>query len=330
MIRVLSIALSSLLLLGLWACDDEAASGGSGINQVSFAVSDYPVDNAEAVVITIEQITLNLPGDDVVIDSFPADDPDDPDVDSIQVDLLDYQGLDSKIVVDVMDLEVAEYQNMRLSIVSEDVSASYVQEIGGARKPIKVPSGELKLGRFEVIDGDPQVFVIEFNLFRSLTYNPGPDRYILKPTGVRIVDVEEAAVVAGFVNEDLFVGDPECEGKDEVAEGNVMYLYQGHGLDTDELGDAFDPDLDTDAAADYLAPYAVQAVADDGSYAIAYVPAGDYTLAFSCDAEDDDPDYHDGIDIPVPSTEITEISLSAGEGLECHFPLDEGACPAAP
>ena len=29
-------------------------------------------------------------------------------------------------------------------------------------------------------------------------------------------------------------------------------------------------------------------VADDGSYLFSYVPAGAYTLAFSCDAEDDD------------------------------------------
>lgn len=327
--RFTSFCVITLLLLASWACDDEPASGGSaGTNEVSFAVSDAPVDDAAAVVVTIYRMVLRRSGhDDVVIDSFPGDEPGDDPVDSIQVDLLDYQGLASKLIVDVTDLDVGEYQDLRLSIVSEDISQSYVREIDDDIREIKVPSGELRLGRFEVIDGDPQFFVIEFDLRHSMTYNPGAKkRYILKPRGVRIVDVEQATRIGGFVDEELFVGDVECEGKDESSEGNTMYLYSGHDLDSGMLGDSFDPAADGNEGVTDLAPYAAGAVAANGTFEIAYLPAGDYTLAFSCDAEDDDPDLYDGIDIPLPATELIEITLSPGDDLVCSFPLDEGGC----
>jgi hypothetical protein len=297
---------------------------------VSFAVSDAPIGSLEAVVITIDRVTLNRPGDDVVIDEFPAEDPEDDPVSTIQVDLLDYQGLDSALIVDGVELEVGDYQNLRLSIVDEDIDASYVIEEGGARKPIKVPSHELKLGRIRVEATGVQTFVVEFDLQRAMTYNPGPpgpDRYILKPRGVRVVDVAAAALLDGVVDPSLFDGEAPCSEKLDPGIGNVVYLYRGHGLDPAELGDLFYPAVDDQAAMSLVAPYASEvAAAADGAYTFSYLPPGDYTLAFSCDAEGDDADLDDGIVIPTPSGELREISLSAGAELTCDFPVASGDC----
>jgi len=293
---------------------------------VNFAISDAPVGDLEAVVITIDRITLNRPGDDIVIDSFPNDDPDGEDTDSITIDLLDVQGLDNILIVDGIELEVGKYQNIRLRIIDSNIDLTYVEEAGGEHKPLKQPSNELKLGGFTVEDSGVQSFILEFNLPKAMTYNPGPDRYILKPRGVRIVDIEAAVTIAGVVDDALFDGVAPCDAKPEAEVGNAVYLYRGHDLDTDALGDLFDPDIDTDAAANLIEPHASEKVAEDGSYMFGYLHPGDYTLAFSCDAEMDDPDYDDGIGIPTPMDELVEVSLAPGEELSCDFPILGGVC----
>jgi len=299
-------------------CGLESTGGLSA--PVSIAVSDAAVGDLDAVVITIDRITLNRPGEDVVIDSFP-DDAGGEDTDTITVDLLKLQGTDYKIIVEEIDLNVGKYQNVRLSIIDDDIDLSYVDETGGGRKPIKVPSGELKLGGFQVNAGGPHVFVLEFPLTQAMTYNPGPDRYILKPRGVRIVDLERAALIEGIVDSSLFDGEEACALKPDATLGNVVYLYKGHDLDRVALGDVFDPDLDPVAANTLIEPYTSENVAEDGSYLIAYLPADDYTLAFSCDAEDDDPDVNDGIVIPLPMDQWVEISLAPGDEKMCNFPV---------
>jgi hypothetical protein len=323
LIRKLALLTALPLLLG-------ACSSGDGTAELTLVISDAPVGDLASVTITIDQITLNRPGTDVVIDSFPNEDPDLRDTDTITIDLLEVQGLDNVLVVDGIEVPVGEYQNMRLSIIDEDIDASWVEEVGGARFPIKVPSEELKLGRFEVLDEGVQTFVLEFNLAKALTFNPkqnpSASRYILKPRGVRIVDVGRAALLGGNVDDDLFDGEPPCDGKVDPAVGNMVYLYQGHDLDLEALGDNFDPELDPTAAATLAEPYAAETVGEDGAYLFAYLPAGAYTVAFSCDAIDDDADLEDGIVIPSPEGQAAEISLDEGEALSCDFPLVGGQC----
>lgn len=322
---------SCLFLIGLLltmmaiACSD--GGGGGGTAPVSFGVSDAPVEGLESVVITIDRIILNRPGhDDVIIDRFTNEDLDVFDEDTITVDLLDYRGEDNLLIVGPVELDVDDFQNLRLEIIDEDIDLTYVEEFGGAIRPLKVPSGELKLGRFEVEDSGEQTFILEFGLRKAMTYNPGPDRYILKPRGVRVIEVARGTSIEGIVEESLFNGAPPCDEKTDPLDGNVMYLYQGTGLDPADFADDFDPELDTDAAASYLEPFATETVAADGSYLFSYLPAGNYTLAFSCDAADDNPNLDDDIIIPSPEGELVEIVMNPGERWACDFPIAEGEC----
>jgi hypothetical protein len=317
------LLLSICFVPALIACGD----AGTPTAPISFALSDAPVEDLDSVVITIDKITLNRPGhNDVVIDRFTNADLGVFDEDTITIDLLDYRGEDNVLIVGPVEVDVDEYQNLRIEVIESDITKSWVDEVGGGRKLIKVPSRELKLGRFEVTDTGDQTFILEFDLRRALTYNPGPDRYILKPRGIRIIEVQLGATLEGLVAAELFDGEPPCDSKADAFVGNVMYLYNGTGLDLDKLGDAFDPDLDLVAAATLLEPYASESVASDGHYMFAYLPAGAYTLAFSCDATGDDPDYDDGILIPSPVDEAIEFTIDPGTALACDFPLDVGGC----
>lgn len=223
-----------------------------------------------------------------------------------------------------MTLEVGTYQNLRLEILDENTDDSYVLEIGDAeRKLLKVPSDELKLGGFEVTDDGAQTFVIEFNLTRSMTYNPTPVRYILKPRGVRVVDVEAAALVRGAGLADLLA---DCDSEVSTNLANRVYLYEGHGLDVAKLGDAFDPEIDGSVPAGTVEPFVSGVLDENDEYELAFVPSGDYTLAFSCHAAADDASLLDGIVIPAPENQLAEITLEAGDELVCDFDLGGVVC----
>ena len=143
-----------------------------------------------------------------------------------------------------------------------------------------------------------------------------------------MVDVETAASISGVVDSALFNGNDTspCNGKENVNVGNVIYLYQGHGLEVDNLADNFDSDVDDSAADTAIAPYASEIVAADGSYEIAYLAPGNYTLAFTCEAEEDDSELLDGIAIPSPDTQIIELNIAEGESRLCNLPLVGGSC----
>ena len=304
-------------------------------------MSDAPVGDLSEVVITIDGIELKRKGGDDCDDETESDDcvyidhftDEGDDVDTVQVDLLTLQGSDNKIIVEEIELEAGEYDQLRLSVIDEDTNYSWVKEkaTGDALKLLKVPSDELKLGGFTVESGGVQVFIIEFNLHKAMTYNPGPDRYILKPRGVRVVDVETAASISGEVDSALFNGNDTspCNEKVDFNVGNVIYLYQGHGLNVDNLADNFDSDVDDLAPDTAIAPYASEIIVEeDGTYTyeIAYLAPGDYTLAFTCEAEEDDSEILDGFAIPSPDTQIIELNIAEGDSRVCNFSLVGGSC----
>ena len=53
-----------------------------------------------------------------------------------------------------------------------------------------------------------------------------------------------------------------------------------------------------------------------------FIAAGDYTLAFACDAGDDNPVDYDGISIALPVDQVYQITLDAGERAICDLEPD--------
>lgn len=340
-LRQFGVVSGIILTALLSACGGDSDSDSSGTTSVSMRFSDAPVEDAAKVVITVDSITFNRAGaEDIVVDTFTSDELGIQDAETFQLDLLEVQGNDSRLVIDSVELPVGEYSNLRLGILDDDVNFSFVEEVStGEMKPIKVPSDELKLGGFTVAATSTQTFVVEFGLRQSLVHNPTPERYILKPRGVRVVELETAPTLVGNVDLNALHGAGACADKVDQTIGNVAYLYTGHGLDASNLGDVYisqndaEPgavagtDFDPDVPADVIAPYAVTAVdGSGGDYVFSFLESGDYTLALSCQAENDDPVTYDGLNIPAPATELVELTLGLEEDVICDFPLVDGAC----
>lgn len=323
--KVAGLLLTSLTVA---AC---GGGGGSSINDVrtsdvSLRFSDAPVENADKVVITVDKIIFSRNSGDITIDRFTSSEMNLDNADTFQLDLLEVQGNDSRLVLDLVKLPIGSYTNFRIEVLDEDVNHSYVQESdSGLLKPIKVPSDELKLGSFEVSDQSSQTFVVEFGLRQSLTYNPGPDRYILKPTGVRVVSLENAATLSGVADLAAIHQNAPCSTKPDSTVGNVAYLYSGHNLNTSNLGDVLvrpedagdGEESDPNVPANIIAPAVATNVDAEGNFLFSFLNSGQYTLAFSCQASDDNPVLFDGIRIPAPSSASAEVTLGAGETHNC-------------
>jgi hypothetical protein len=94
----LSTPLAAALLLAA-GCGSSSSGGGAGAVPVDISVSDAAVGDLAAVVVTLDRVVVNRPGQDIVVDTFPNEDPGEPDTDTITFDLLDYQGMDRLLIV---------------------------------------------------------------------------------------------------------------------------------------------------------------------------------------------------------------------------------------
>ena len=342
--------LTTIALITLSACSSNETSSNATIANVDLSFSDAAVDDVSEVVISVERITFSRkskldieddtqpnendidsdvdselstqPTDDIVVETFKSND-DGTDSETFSLDLLTVQGEDRRLVIDSVELPVGEYSNMLIEVVNESQNASYVVDATGT-KALKVPSNVLKLGPFTIEPTSKQSLVVEFGLQQSMTYNPGPDRYILKPRGVRILSVDQAALVKGDIDHVALQAENTCTALETGGSAGAVYLYPGHSLDVSKLADNFDADIPTNAD-DLIAPVASSSLIRD-TFSLSYLEAGDYTLAVSCHNDDDDADQLEEIDIPNPTDQVTEISISTGQTLSCSIPLTETGC----
>jgi len=255
--------------------------------------------NGESTNETNEQMDTNAGNDNNVDQAAAANTATDfSGSDTYTIDLLTVQGNDSRLVLDDVQLPVGDYANMLIDVIDEGIENSYVTDATGV-KPLKVPSQTLKLGGFTITPNSKQSMVVEFGLQQSMTYNPGPDRYILKP--------REA------------LGSGGTAGK--------IYLYEGHSLNVTKLADNFDPALLPDQN-DMVAPIASSSL-DANGYILSYIEPGNYTLVVSCHTESDDAELLEGLSIPNPAAQLIEMTLAQGDSLDCAVPLEQSTCAAS-
>ncbi|WP_317932104.1 DUF4382 domain-containing protein [Halioxenophilus sp. WMMB6] len=265
-------------------------SGSSSSSRLSLAITDGPVEMADAVVVVFDSVELQGPErTEITLDE------------AVAINLLDYQNGESLLLLDGVTLPAGEYQWIRLGVVEAE---SYI-EIDGMQYPLEIPSSAqtgLKMNRgFTLAAGGISQFTIDFDLRKSV-HQEGTGDYKLRPT-LRLVDNLEVGVISGTVS-DALITDVECDNGDNNDMGNVVYLYSG--LDATVL------DVQG-AETDPLASANVEFNTDTGlyEYTLAFVAAGDYTLAFTCDAVLDDPLLDDSA--VVTFTAGTNVSVTADE-----------------
>ena len=272
-------ALATLTACGGSSGGDDDTTPEPTTSQFSLAVSDAPVDNASQVVVYFDEVELTGNGEPVTINV--EDDEGNPKM----IDLLQLQGEAFEPIVDDTEIDAGEYSQLRL-VVTED---SYIVMDDGTF-PLRVPSNELKLDGFTALPGFEAAYTVEFDLRKSLVDPQGQEAIFLKPRGVRLVENDSVGTLSGTVSEALVLA-PECAAKADPFAGNAVYVYEGNDLDETMLGDDADASENDDEVRPFtIAPVTYNETSEEYEFVAGFVPAGDYTVSFSCLASFDEPE----------------------------------------
>jgi hypothetical protein len=245
-------------------------SSGDGTGQAKVSVTDGPVENVQQVVFTFDSIDVKpANGSPIHFDVVPAR----------TINLLEFTDGNAFVVLPPVDLPAGDYQWLRLNVVEDD---SFVVRDDGGTEPIKLPSEKLKLIRgFTVPDGGLVALTVDFDLRKALVDPPGQDGFILKPV-LRVVEDDEVGQISGVIAGDFIDANAATCGDDAATgEGYAVYVYAGANATPNDVTDSGGP----------LVTAQARPVGDGVNYryTVAYLPAGSYTVAFTCQAEDDDP-----------------------------------------
>lgn len=251
---------------------------GTETGSLTLAITDASVDGVQSVVVTFTAVTIKKSGANV--ETILLDQP-------RQVDLMSLTGIRSIDLLDQELVSAGHYQWIRLTL-DEDPAQTYIVDSLG-QHDLTIPSGDnngLKLNRsFTVSPDTNNDFTIDFDLRKSI-HMTGEGTYIMRPT-LRMVETALSASLSGTVDSSLVTAG--CSPG--------VYLFN--------KGDAVD-DLDgTDDAIFSVAlpeqgPY---------EYSAGFLPAGNYTIAFTCEASDDLSGSDEIIDFSYQAT----LKLDAGE-----------------
>lgn len=301
---LISAVVSTLAACGGSGPDSNPNNAGNEPDSTSFslAVSDAPVDQANEVVVYFD--TVELIGEE----GNQTFDVRDGNGDPMAIDLLQYQGDAFVEIVSATEIPLGTYSQLRL-VVTDD---SYISTDIGTFD-LAVPSGELKLDGFVALPNVEAAYTVEFDLRKSVVDPVGQTTtYFLKPRGVRLVANSDVGTLSGTVSSDL-ITHPDCSVKADSDVGNAVYIYGDVNLDAAVLGDDADNPSDTQE----VSPYAIATVnydeaSDSYSYVAGYLPAGGYTVAFSCLADVDEPESDENAEDGFTLQAVTETSITAG------------------
>ncbi|CAI8158752.1 DUF4382 domain-containing protein [Pseudidiomarina mangrovi] len=300
LVPYLTAVTAALTLAGCGSSDDPDTA------VFSLAVSDAPVDSADAVwacfsaieligneqgtqVFTIGEDSNTIASNDVCKDSNGATIPN-----THGLDLLTFTGSDSETILNGVEVAAGVYSQIRLVMAA----GSFVQ-VGDQQIPLSVPSNELKFDGVTLSAGGQANYTVEFDLRQALVDPVGQAGYFLKPRGVRLVDNAMIGHIEGSIAEALLISNQCTVAPTDVGVPVAsVYVYPGHGLDATTLADI--------GGSETLEPYAVTGVYYDNvsayDFAIGFVDQGDYTAAWTCQI-DDDPEADDVIEF-IGSSEI--------------------------
>jgi Domain of unknown function (DUF4382) len=270
--RLIGLLAANALALG--AC---GGGGGAGSGQMSLAVADAPVDGAESVVVKFTGVELAANGGNPIQITFPQ---------PKTIDLLTQSGTASAVLFS-QPIPAGSYGQIRLMVVADgNPSNSYIQLSDGTMHGLQVPSGSetgLKLvSGFTVPSSGVVDYTIDFDLRKAITCPTGQAPVCTLKPADRLVDNTTVGNIQGVVSNTLVPGG--CEPG--------AYLYSGTVTTPEDINSTA-PSTDTNQ------PLASKVVVANSQppfyYQFTFLPPGSYTVAFTCQAGQDNPDQADSV-----------------------------------
>lgn len=293
--------------LGLAGC------GGSGGNSsaapvmplMRLSVADAPpADGAPHVVVQFTGVELTGNVGNPVTITFPS---------PKSIDLVTQSGTASAELFD-QPISPGSYGQVRLMVNADgNANDSYIILADGSMHGLIIPSGDqtgLKLVSGFIVPSSGVVdYTVDFDLRKAITCPPGQSpACILKPA-LRLVDNTTVGNIQGQITSTLPNG---CTPG--------LYLYAGTVTRPEDMNSSA---LSTDANQPLASKVPVATSTPPYYYQFTFLAPGTYTVAFTCQAAEDNPDQADPSVslIPVATTTVTanatqtvDITLGAIQG----------------
>ncbi|MBO6849327.1 MAG: DUF4382 domain-containing protein [Marinobacter sp.] len=268
--RTLKLFTVSALAAGIAACGG-GSSGSDATGTVSFGITDAPATDLSNVTVAFTEIRLKPTDGDWI--SFPLEGFE-------TVNMLDLQGGVSEPLITDQEVPAGEYSQIRLIVNTEN---SFVKrsDTGDTEFSLAVPSGEqsgLKLqGDFIVAADTSTSFTIDFDVRKAVVDPQGNALadFMLRPA-LRLVNNLEVGSIAGAVDETVI----SVQCADSTIYDGMVYVYQGSGATTGDLGSENEPLL--------TAPVAFDPETTEYNYTAAFLVEGEYTVSYTCDPDDNE------------------------------------------
>ncbi len=281
--------LTSTLITGLMIGCDSGNSTGQG--RLNLHITDAPVDGADNVWIEFTGVEIKA-GSETIDITYDA---------PKTIDLLALTAGAAELIVDDQVLPAGQVEWIRLKVTE----ANSTIIVDGIQHNLQIPSGEqngLKLNRpITIPENGVATFTIDFDLRKSVHQNS--NGYTLRPT-LRLIDNSTDGALQGS----FMTG--YCKNINNAA----VYVYEGTGVTANDLGSASEPV--TTARVTLVDPLAAIA---SYKYTVAFLPAGNYTVAYTCDASIDT--LESGDEVQFIST--SNVTIVAGQTAVNNFELRE-------
>jgi hypothetical protein len=274
------------------ASNGSATTPGTQSSTLSVSLMDAPVDGVTAVYVEITSMWIKPTGDGPAVQLPLENGP-------LTVNLLELTDENAAILIDEAIIEPGSYEWLAMDIAATpNRRDSYVLTNYGGEEEIDVehdlfvPSGRMRLvSGFEVPPNSAVQLLFDWDLRKGLVYPPGLGRYLLKPA-FRMLDVTAFGVLEGTIAADT-IGEgttPETnacavDGED-LDVGNIVYVFEG-SVDAEDLNDVDGSDDDPIATIE-----AERQTNGDYTYRTLINP-GTYTVVFTCQGGNDDPEVAD-------------------------------------
>jgi len=261
--------------------------------QLTVDLTDGPTDTADEVVLAVTHVALQTDTGDV--ERFAVED-------ATPVDLLLFRRGQTHRLVTSQDIPNGDYVGIALEYAA---TGSFVTRNDGSQVTVNTPT----VRRFtdidlSVTDLDSKDLVLALNLRFSLV-DTGAGSYDLEPV-MRAARPASTGTVTGLIATSA-VESTACQAGRTAGEGVAVYAFRGTGATpADFVGQ--DNLIESDDVA-------FDAAASAYRYELHFLPAGDYTLALTCQADADDPSDDDVVDFE----DTLNVSVTADGTVQANF-----------
>lgn len=302
--RLPALGLAFAAILG--GCGGSGGSGGSNTpatGTLSLGLTDAPIDEVFEVNVQVRGVSIKPQGGPAL--DFDFDMP-------VDFDLLALRDGSVATLLDGETVPAGAYNWIELHTNAEldSVFDSYVRETeSGGMIELRTPSGSVRfVSGFVVTAGRNNAFTLDWDVRRALTNPQGVDGWHLTPAH-RLIDMTEYGELHGTVADALTMDD-HCTS--DADGGNVVYVYPGHDVTPDDLGGADEPLTSAPVAVD-------GSQAGAYAYSIAFLDPGPYTVAFTCQGLDDDPEVDQAV-VQVRFSGAVNADVAAGRDTSNEAP----------